>query len=272
MHGRRTKPPVSEVELHGYADGELGRERQRAVRAHLSISPGNLAKVEGWRRQNEAIRAAFPPVDPASLPSPLLLRPDNVEERGSQRLRERWLAYPVVFAFVCGAIFSGSVAFLVSRLQPHHVSPPSRAAPTPADPNGPIVEQAIASLGEFEAEAASRPSQYDIRQGSSPATPVMPALSEGGLKLAGIRSVPDGSGQMLCAYYAKPDGGHIALCAGKAAAPDETPAKFVGGLPAAAVTWRQRGADYVLLGALSEANLKHLGEAVRSQIEGFGDQ
>ncbi len=245
MRSSRTKPPVGEAELHGYVDGELDRERQAAVRTHLSVSPEDSARVESWRRQNEAIRAAFPPVDPSKLPWPLLVLPEKAAGHGFHRLHESWLAYRVVLAFVSGAFLSGSMAFFASRLNLRDVSLPSPAAVMPAVANDSIVEQALASLGEFEAQAAGRSSQNVVQQGPRPAVPVMPALSDGGLKLAGIRSVPYGSRQMLCAYYATPGGGHIALCAGKADGPGESPGEFVAHLRVAPIFWRQSQADDV---------------------------
>ena len=270
MRSGGTKPLVREAELHGYVDGELDRERQKAVLAHLSSSPEDSFRVENWRRQNEAIRAAFPPVDAAQLPWPPPLLPGVPEKHGYHRWRESWLAYPVVLAFASGALLSGSAVFVASRLNLLEVLSPSPAALMPAVANNSLVERALASLAEFEAKPAGGTSSNETGQSPGPGVPVMPALSADGLKLAGIRSVPYGAGQMLCSYYTKPGGGHIALCAGKAKEPNETPAQLIGHLPVAAIFWRQSGADYVLVGALSEASLQYLAGKIRDQIESYG--
>ncbi len=68
-------PPVSEAELHGYVDGDMDRGRREAVQAFLAASPGDAARVETWRRQNEAIRAAFAPVETGPLPWSFPLAP-----------------------------------------------------------------------------------------------------------------------------------------------------------------------------------------------------
>ena len=47
MRGRG--PPVSEAELHGFADGDLDRSRREAVLAYLAASPRDAARVETWR-------------------------------------------------------------------------------------------------------------------------------------------------------------------------------------------------------------------------------
>jgi len=106
------KPPVKEAELHEYVDGELDRERQTAVEAHLAMSPADSARVANWRRQNEAIRAAFPPLDAVQLPwVPLVLL-----EHGHGRLRQRWFAFAVAIAFVSGMLFAGCAIIVASRL------------------------------------------------------------------------------------------------------------------------------------------------------------
>jgi len=98
----------------------------------------------------------------------------------------------------------------------------------------------------------------------------MPALAAEGLKLTGIRAIPFGEGQMLCFNYGKPDGSPIAFCAAKSNEPNETPARIIRQLPAAAISWRQKGAEYVLLGSLSEASLQKVAGELRSEIAVFG--
>src|SRR3984893_4869706 len=76
--------PVSETELHGFVDGDLDCGRREAVQAFLAASPGDAARVETWRRQNEAIRAAFAPVETGPLPwsFPLAPRGEGVATTG----------------------------------------------------------------------------------------------------------------------------------------------------------------------------------------------
>jgi anti-sigma factor RsiW len=126
MPSGELKTLVSEAELHAYVDGELDRARQNAVGAHLAVSPVDSARVENWRRQIEAIRAAFPPTGTAQLPwAPLLL-----PEHGSGVLRERWLVYPVAIAFAAGVFLTGSAIFVAFRLNWLQISPPTSAALT----------------------------------------------------------------------------------------------------------------------------------------------
>jgi anti-sigma factor RsiW len=296
------KPPVSEAELHGYVDGELDRERQEAVRAHLAAYPVDAARVETWQRQTEAIRAAFPPTEAAQLLRTSLLSPEKKGGLSSRPWRERGFTHLIVVAFVSGALLSGGIVLVVSRQNLSEgalLFPPAQTAMTvdefqqrvqklePISPSDrrqkktretdddpktsrlDLIEQAFASLREFEAKAAGSFSPNEIGQGRGPAVPVMPALSAEGLNLAAIRAVPSGRGGKLCVLYDKPDGSNIVLCAGKALEPGETAARLISPFPAAAIHWRQNGAEYVLVGALPEASPRRLAGEARKQIEAF---
>ena len=63
---------IEEADLHALVDGELDPEQRRKVEDHLLQHPEDAALVEGWRRQNAALRAAFEPV--ALETPPLSLR------------------------------------------------------------------------------------------------------------------------------------------------------------------------------------------------------
>lgn len=58
---RPPKPPrpVTEEELHAYADGLLSGEREKAVRAYLALNPAAAEEVAAWREQNRALRLLF---------------------------------------------------------------------------------------------------------------------------------------------------------------------------------------------------------------------
>ncbi len=261
---------VSEAELHAYADSALDRRRLEAVRRHLAAFPADAARVEHWQRQNEMIRAAFPPAGSGQVPRSLLVSAQRMRERNRYSGRERWFGLSTALAFASGALLSASTLFAVSRL-----TEPDGAQVLPAEEAAGAAGQSLAglaaaSLREFAAMAGRGLSQSEAARGAGLEVPVMPALAAGGLKLAAIRAIPYGKGQALCIYYTNHDGGPIALCAGGTKEPGETQARLTGQSPAAAISWRQKGADYVLLGALSGASLQKLAGELRSEIAGFG--
>jgi anti-sigma factor RsiW len=274
-------PPVSEAELHGFVDGDMDRGRREAVEAFLATSPGDAARVETWRRQNEAIRSAFAAVETGPLPWSLPLAPGaegvaahaaggQAEASGSHSWRARWFARLIGLSFASGALLAASAAYLAGRVNAPEATPPSSEGPTPAGTNDTFVTRAMSALRTFESPlSAVRLSPNSDGPGQDTAAPILPTLPVEGLKLAGVRAMPGEQGQMSCLIYARPDEANIALCVEKAGDPGETVPHVSGNFPSAAIHWRQRGANYALVGALPEAGLRSLADAVHAQVEAF---
>ncbi len=70
--------PISETELNAYVDGETFPERQALIEAWLAVDLGEAVRVRAWRRQNQALRAAFVRI----LSEPL---PPGLADLASQR-------------------------------------------------------------------------------------------------------------------------------------------------------------------------------------------
>jgi anti-sigma factor RsiW len=281
-------PPVSEAELHGFVDGDMNRGRREAVQAFLAASPGDAARVETWRRQNETIRAAFAPVETGPLPWSLPPAPGaegvaatgraggQAEASGSHPWRARWFARLIGLSFACGALLAASAAYLAGRVNAPEAAPPSSEGPTQAGINDTFDTRAMSALRAFEphpAEVRLSPTRDGPGQDTADtAAPILPNLPVEGLKLAGVRAIPGEQGQMLCLVYATPDEANIALCVEKAGDPGETVPRVSGNFPSDAIYWRQKGAKYALVGALPEARLRSLADAVHAQVEAFDGQ
>jgi len=276
-------PPVSEAELHGYVDGDMDRGRRETVQAFLAISPRDAARVETWRRQNEAIRAAFAPLETGPLPWSFPLAPGaegvattghaagrQTETSGSHAWRARWFARLIGLSFASGALVAAGAAYLAGRVNAPEAAPPSSEGLTPAGMNDTFVRRAMSALRAFEPPpAAVRLSPNSDGPGQDTTAPILPNLPFEGLKLAGVRAMPGEQGQMSCLVYARPDAANIALCVEKADDPGETVARTAGNFPSAAIHWRQKGANYAIVGALPEAELRSLADRVRAQVEAF---
>ena len=79
--------PVTEAELHAYADRQLTIERSAEVAAWLARRPDEAARVRGWEDQKRALRGLFDPVLDESVPSVL-----QQHARG----RAAWLRRPAL--------------------------------------------------------------------------------------------------------------------------------------------------------------------------------
>jgi len=75
-------PPVTENDLHAYIDGLLPEARAAEVEGWLALNPDKAAEVVHWQRQNEALTALFPPVEPKLIPDRLKPRQLALRPRG----------------------------------------------------------------------------------------------------------------------------------------------------------------------------------------------
>ena len=136
-------PPVSEVELHGFVDGDLDRGRREAVQAFLAASPGDAAQVETWpRRRDDSCRFRAGRNRTAALVLAAGSRRRGVaaaghatggqaEARASHAWRERWFAQLIGLSFASGALLAASAAYLAGRVNAPEAAPPSSEGPTP---------------------------------------------------------------------------------------------------------------------------------------------
>ncbi|HXW70560.1 MAG TPA: hypothetical protein VEK34_03825 [Methylocella sp.] len=215
--------PISEADLHAYADGFAGARRE-AIEAHLKAVPADAARVDLWRRQNELLRAAFGlPQCPAL---PLLLSSSGEECHRSRVSRGAWMAA----ALSTGVIITAAADYFANRIT------------TPAP----------------DATAA--------------AVPVLPNLPLEGLKFAGVRALQGESSQKLCLVYAREDAKEVTLCGDTAPGGRETTPLVESGEPTAAISWRQKGANYVLSGHLPGTQLRSVAEVARGEIDAFAER
>jgi hypothetical protein len=274
MRASGVEPPVSEAELHGFVDGGLERGRRDAVQAFLAVSPADAARVETWRRQNDAIRAAFASINTPPLPW------SSSQARGAGALadricpasggglwRERWFGRCVGLAFAGGVLLTACADYFTN-----HVGPPDPDVSLAAGAGEAFAVQALSALQAFgPPPAAQRLSSKGEGGAPSTAAPILPALPAPGT-LAAVRAMPGAQGQMLCMFYARKDAGTIALCAEKTPGPNATAPRMAGEFPLTAISWRQSGANYALAGALTEPELRALADEVRAQVEAFDGQ
>ena len=64
--------PFDEADLHSYVDGQMDLGRRASFIQALAADPAMRAKVEGWKRQNDALTATFGPVLAEQVPVRLL--------------------------------------------------------------------------------------------------------------------------------------------------------------------------------------------------------
>jgi anti-sigma factor RsiW len=94
--------PITENDLLAYVDRQLPAPRMAEVEAWLAAHPDKAAEVAHWQRQNEALTALFPPVEPNLIPERLKPRQIATRPRGVT-LNWPQLAAAAVVTLVLGA-------------------------------------------------------------------------------------------------------------------------------------------------------------------------
>jgi anti-sigma factor RsiW len=94
---------VTEHELHAYVDGSLDPAGRRVVEEHLAAHAEDAARVQGYREQNAALRAAFDPV--LSEPLPERLRRIDTSRRSARiGVAAGWLVVGVAVGWFAHAL------------------------------------------------------------------------------------------------------------------------------------------------------------------------
>ncbi|MCW6510126.1 anti-sigma factor family protein [Lichenifustis flavocetrariae] len=234
--------PFSDVDLHAFVDDQVNPERRAMIASYLKTAPDEAARVESWRRQNEAIRTVFGSA--ASEPVPLWLtigqvasgrerastRPDHASDSKSSALRQRissphrqdwskgWTACAcVVLAFGTGLAVPYAApqwAHAVERFLPvsprveqlHRLSTRTAEAQTTygTDPDHPveILDAPAGSLATW----LKRHVGFSVR---------VPDLKRAGWTLRGGRVVPDDAGRAALMVYENAVGDRLSLRIGR---------------------------------------------------------
>ena len=284
---------VDESELHAFVDGELDAENRRRIEDHLHSHAEDAALVEGWRRQNAALRAAF--AQTVKEPVPAGLRTASVTSltrsfgsgvnwarfspsKGaslramrrsdtSRKLPRRPAIVMSLLTLLAGAVVAG--AALLAFTGP--ASPPAPAQRAIIEPPG-LVAHAQLAYQTFAQDArpveigADRKGELSLWLGERAGFGRLPDLTGAGLELIGGRLIPgvlapaglliyqsSGGGVRAALYFERAGGEH----------PSAAPPKTAPGL--AAVEWRAAGFAFILIGPLAAETAQAAAESAAAQ-------
>lgn len=285
-------PRIEETDLHALVDGELDAERRRRIEDHLLQHPEHAALVEGWRRQNAALRAAFEPVaheiPPLSLKDAAARAPAPAQgpietgaihwgrpgaSRPAQRLdeiranRRRQALLSTLLTLLTGAAVAGLAALVfASRGETPH--PPIAAQFTQN-----YAGRAALTYGTYVSDP--RPVEIDIsRRGELVAWlkervgfAVTPDLADLGLRLMGGRVAPGVAAPAGLLLYERADGARVGLYFERAEAAGPAPPPRTGA-GVTAIEWRAGGFAFALVGPLATEDMQAAAEhAARAVAE-----
>jgi len=249
--------PISEEDLQAYVDEVLEPERRSEVQDYLSGNPDETRRVERYRAQRAALRAALAPIATEPLPPELNLA-RMIEARRRPRMEwTRWAAAAVVLLCVGGATgwsvrgatqreTHGIVALAGEAADSYQVYASDRVRPVEMDESdrAGLVQWASGRLG---------------RQVS------VPDLSAAGYRFMGGRLVPTPHGPAVMFMYDDHHGTRLVLFSRQMTVDQNTPMSRHSRDGVEGVAWSNEGVGYTLVGP-SSPGLKPLADEVRRQV------
>ena len=240
--------PVTEDELHAYADNQLPAERRADVEAWLSLHEDDAARVQSWRIMAQALHVHYDYVADEAVP-------ERLQIERLVRCPRKW-AYSAIaaalVAFVAGGgagwIAHGASAspsalqsFTLDALQAHRLYVVEVRHP---------VEVGGSERAHLQQWLSKRVG-YDVKP---------PELEGTGLKLVGGRLLPGPQAPAAFFMYESPNGERFTLYTSRAKT-DVTQMRYAARGSDGAMFWADRGVGYVLSGP--DDNRERLNQVAR---------
>lgn len=261
--GSDGNPPVTEADLHAFADGLLPPARRADIEAYLVRHPHALQRVNDWRAQNHALKGLLDPV----LDEPLPLR------LPMSRTRVAW-PWRAIAAGVSVAFVSAGAAWWLRGMVDQRALPMVAASPA-AQPLTGFARRAAVAHAVYSPDVR-RPVEVGAddekglvtwltkRMGAKVQPPDLRPL---GYTLIGGRLLPgdnepvaqfmfdDSKGQRLTLYVTREDAGR------------ETAFKFGQDGPVNVFYWVDKDMGYALSSSAGRQEMLRVAEAVYSQLD-----
>jgi anti-sigma factor RsiW len=250
-----TDAPITEDELHAYADGVLPADRVAAIEAHLAARPAEAARVAEWRAQAAAIRARWGGV--ADEPVPERLRLDNILLRASDARRKIAIAAVV-------ALLVGAAAGWFARDYAGGNSDNREIARVLADA---AIEAHRLYINEVRHPIEVRANEAHLlpwlsRRVGQPVR--APDLTAEGLMLLGGRLLP---GPTALIMYEGAGGDRVTVTCARAGTPRDTAFKWRHAGDVGALAWMESGLAFVVAGPADRERLDRVARRVHAAYE-----
>ncbi len=248
--------PMTENELHAYADGQMAADDVSRVEAWLTAHPEDAARIAAWRIQNEAIRDMFGPYaktlpeDAARLKTP---------PRNPLLARLPLRAPAAVMLFALGTATGLALPSLLGS--------PATATP--------IFEQASDAYRIYAREVRHPVEVWAGEKDHLVAwlgkrlgeRVVAPDLTASGYTLVGGRLVPvDGVAGALLMYEDK-SGKRLTLLLGRTPKKNETAFQFASSGAVETLYWMDNGLAYAVSGEVSRQALRSIADECYRQFQ-----
>lgn len=246
--------PISERELHAYADGRLDAWRRAEVEAWLDGHPEMRQAVAAWRIQSEQMHRAFDPVMDAPLPARLI-----EAARPSPRLPRLRLA-----AVIAWLAIGGVVGYVVRGHAPPSI-PPSASLPRQAALAHAVFSPEVRHPVEVGAAEETHLVAWLSKRLGAELKP--PRLTVQGFELVGGRLLPGEAGPVAQFMYQDARGQRLTLYVRKDAQQSgETAFRYARENGIGVFYWLDGRFGYALSGEMEKPDLLRIATAVYQQL------
>jgi anti-sigma factor RsiW len=275
--------PVTEADLHGFVDEEIGPERRAKVAEHLEQKPLDAALIDTWRGQNEALRGAFARIARESIPlslsvsQPLTARaaavPINARRLHLARAaRQQRVAIASAIAFLAGSIAVATGAVIVQ-----HVPSLFRSDVGASNTIGRRIATRAAAMYRTFANDRTRPVEIGAVQkpelgrwlSERTGLSLIPDFSAEGLKLIGGRITPGELGAAGFLLYEMATGERIGVFMERS--PGDSSTESLRATPGdrnTSLYGREKGTYWAIIGSLGDERWKQVALHLINQIRG----
>lgn len=247
-----TTPSISEMDLHGYVDGQLDAARRAEVEAYLAEHPETCAQVQDWRDQIQALHRQYDDV----LNEPIPLRLTQVSQRP---LFPRAIAAGIMWV-ACGVLAGW---FARDAL-------PSREVRAIAFANEALVAHALYVTEKrhpVEVPAAQEEHLVAWLSKRLDAPIKAPNLQANGFTLLGGRLLPGNDGPLAQLMYESSAGERLTLTVKHAIKPQaETAFEILERNGTSVFYWIDQQYGYALSGGIDKARLLAVAQSVESKL------
>lgn len=256
--------PLTEADLHAYADGQLPPDRQAEVQAFLQAHPEARQQVNDWKAQNAALKAWLDPVLAEPLPLQMPLGATAAHRAWPWRAMAAGLAIAVVSSgsawWVRGAVDGGAGRFALSGNSTRLTGFAQRAA---------VAHVVYAPDARRPVEVGADQEQALVtwltkRLGTAVRPPDLHAL---GYTLIGGRLLPGGKGPVAQFMFGSAQGQRLTLYITREDAGRETAFRFGQDGAVNVFYWVDKEFGYAISSGDSRQELLRVAESVHRQLE-----
>src|SRR3954471_11938332 len=254
--------PVTEADLHAFADGRLAAARRAEVEAWLAARPEDAERVASYRETAVQLRAHYDSILSEAVP-------EKLERAATGRRRTRWRAVALAAGWtVFGAALGALAAWQMASIRPVQVVLPdtsgiARRAAVAHAVYSPEVRHPVEVGADQEQHLVAWLSKrlgVELRA---------PKLDDAGLALVGGRLLPGDTGPVAQFMYQTPNGRRLTLYVRTEASRNrETAFRYARENNVGVFYWIDREAGYAIAsGDLTKDELLHVADLVYKQLE-----